>query len=321
MKILKKIAIICAWILVGVAALLAILNIGVTVMYADFFRNSDSAFHIPGLGDGFVPQGFEYLQSENVYLIGGYQKDHSASCIYVQKDGGDATRVQLSNSDGSDYTGHLGGVAVNGDFLYVPGESGIDVFSLTDVLGGEKAAKIGTIPMQYEGDFVTFFDGYLLVGDFYYPEVYETPLDHRVTTPAGDENVAVIAIYQADASQEFGIAPHPIAAISIRDKVQGVGITDDGKIVLSTSYGLASSQLWFYTVDTQRVGTVTLDGQEVPLIYLDSANLTQTATLPPMSEELVCRDGKVYVLFESACAKYFFGNLIRCDRVYAYQPS
>ena len=38
-----------------------------------------------------------------------------------------------------------------------------------------------------------------------------------------------------------------------------------------------------------------------------------------MSEEIVCKDGKVYVLFESACTKYIFGNLIRGDRVYAYE--
>jgi hypothetical protein len=41
--------------------------------------------------------------------------------------------------------------------------------------------------------------------------------------------------------------------------------------------------------------------------------------MPPMSEEVVCRDGKVYVLFESACTKYIYGNLIRGTHVYAYE--
>jgi len=61
-----------------------------------------------------------------------------------------------------------------------------------------------------------------------------------------------------------------------------------------------------------------VDGKEVPLYYLDSANLTRRVDMPPMSEEVVCRDGKVYVLFESACTKYMFGNLIRGTHVYAY---
>ena len=90
-------------------------------------------------------------------------------------------------------------------------------------------------------------------------------------------------------------------------------------MVLSTSYGFASSGLWFYRLDEERQGKRELMGQEVPLYYLDSANLTHSVEMPPMSEEVVCKDGKVYVLFESACSKYIYGNLIRGDKVYAYE--
>ena len=173
--------------------------------------------------------------------------------------------------------------------------------------------------MEYEGDCCTFYDGYRFVGDFYRPEVYETPQDHHVTTPVGDRNPAVIAVYRADEAAEFGLELHPVAAISVREQVQGIGITQDGEIVLSTSYGFASSHLWFYSWDEARQGTLELDGREVPLYYLDSANLTHSVELPPMSEEVVCWDGKVYVLMESACTKYKFGNLIRGTQVFAYE--
>ena len=63
---------------------------------------------------------------------------------------------------------------------------------------------------------------------------------------------------------------------------------------------------------------LTLMEREVPLYHLDSANLTDWVEMPPMSEEVLCKDGKVYVLFESACTKYIYGNLIRGTYVYAY---
>lgn len=320
MKSLKIIAKVLAWILVAVAVLLAVLHIGVTVMYSSFFGNSDAAFRIPGLTTGIVPQGFEYLSEHQIYLMSGYMKDHSAARIYIREANGDTRFVVLKNADGSEYVEHAGGVAVSGEFVYLPGRMGVDVFRLSDILESEEAVCLGKIPMEYDTDCVTFYNGYLLVGDFYYPEAYETPMDHRVTTPAGDENPAVIAVFKADDARELGIDPTPVAAISIRDRVQGFNFVSENQIVLSTSYGFNSSQLWFYTVDTDRQGKLELLGTEVPLIYLDSANLVSSVDMPPMSEEVICMDGKVYVLFESACTKYWYGNLIRGTHVYAYEP-
>ena len=318
MKFWKIAAKVLLWVLIILVAVLAVFHVGVTVMYWDFFGNADSAFRAPGLTTGFVPQGFHYIADHEVYLFSGYMKDHSAARIYIRDANGATRFVELLNADGTAYDEHAGGVTVNGDFVYLPGTMGVDVFRLSEIMAGERAKSIGKLAMEYDGDCCTFYNGYLFVGDFYYPEAYETPEDHRVTTPAGDENPAVIAIYKADPAAEFGIDPQPLAAISIREKVQGIGFTEEGEIVLSTSYGFNDSQLWFYAFDAQRQGSVKLAGNDVPLYYLDSANLTHSVDMPPMSEEVVCKDGKVYVLFESACTKYKFGNLIRGTHVYAY---
>ncbi len=318
MKILKFVRNLLGCILALVLAVLLVLQVGVTLMYRDFFFNADGAFRIPGLHSGVVPQGFHYLADRDVYLMSGYMKDHSSARIYIREADGKTRFVQLQNADGSTYDEHAGGVTVNGDFVYLPGKMGVDVFRLSDILEGETAQMIGKIPGEYDTDCCTFYNGYLFVGDFYHPETYETPADHRVTTPAGDENKAIIAVYKASDTAEFGVEPQPVAAISIREKVQGIGFTEDGKIVLSTSYGFASSGLWFYEPDEARQGSLTLMGSQVPLYYLDSANLTHNVQMPPMSEEVVCMNGKVYVLFESACTKYLYGNLIRGDQVYAY---
>lgn len=319
MKILKIIGKSLAWILAVLAVLVLVLNVGATLRYVNFFGNAKAQFRIPGLTTGFVPQGFDYVQDKNCYLISGYMKDHSASRIYVRYDNGTVHCAELTNTDGTAYSEHAGGVAVNGDYVYLPGSGGVDVFLLSDLLGGEQATSIGQIPMEYDGDFCTFYDGYLFVGDFYHAGVYETPEDHHVTTPTGDANQAVIAVYKVNDLAPFGVDTIPVAAISIREKVQGIGFTEQGQIVLSTSYGLASSFLWYYTFDEAQQGTLTLADTQVPLYYLDSANLIHGVEMPPMSEEVICRDGKVYVLFESACTKYLFGNVIRGTHVYAYE--
>lgn len=318
MKILKIAGKILAVLLTIIIAIVAVLNVGVTFVYPDFFGKSDVAFLIPGLDSGFVPQGFHYLEEQQTFLFSGYMKDHSSARIYIRDADGNVRFTELTNADGLVYATHAGGVTVNGEFVYLPGTLGMDVFRLQDVLTKDQAVSIGKLEMEYDGDCCTFYNGYLFVGDFYYSEIYETPLAHRVTTPAGDENKAIIAVYKADPAAEFGISPEPVAAISIREKVQGIGFTEDGQIVLSTSYGFADSHLWFYDLDEKRQGKLELMGSEVPLYYLDSANLVGSVEMPPMSEEVVCKDGKVYVLFESACTKYLFGNLIRGDRVYAY---
>jgi hypothetical protein len=111
----------------------------------------------------------------------------------------------------------------------------------------------------------------------------------------------------------------PVAAISTPEKVQGMCFISDEELVLSISWSLTDSNLLYYRVDTERVGSVEVLGGQVPLYYLDSENLTKTAIPPPMSEELVYQDGKVLVMCESACNKYIYGKLIRGWQVFGYE--
>ncbi len=317
MKALKITGKILLYVLVGLIVLLLLLRLGVTIRYFDYFNNSKSEFVIPGLNTAFVPQGFDYIERSDTYLICGYMNDDSASRVYVRH-GDDTHHVNLLYADGTPYRKHAGGICHNGAYLYIAGDDGVDVFSLHDVLEGRDAKKLGKILTGHDMAYCSFYDGYLLAGNFYHEKTYETPAHHRITTPAGDANTALITVFKADDDAAFGINPTPVAAFSTRGKVQGICFTSDEEIVLSTSYGVASSHLYRYRIDTLRATTIEVLGGEVPLYYLDSANLTDTITLPPMSEELVYRDGRIYVLCESACNKYFFGKFIRGYQVFAY---
>lgn len=312
-------------ILIGFACLillvLVVLNAGVAFKYWDYFKNTDGSFIIPGLMDNYVPQGFDYIPESDTYLMCGYMSDDTPSRIYVRNAQGKTHHVSLFYSDGSAYLKHAGGICWNGDFVYLAGDYGVDVFSMADVLAGNDCKMLGTIKTGHDMAFCSFYNGYLLAGNFYYPEHYETPDHHRITTPAGDENTSLITIFEADPNEELGVDPMAVAAISAPGKVQGMCFTSDEELVLSISWSLTDSNLQFYDVDMDRMGTVEVLGGDVPMIYLDSENLTKTVVMPPMSEELVYQDGQVLVMCESASNKYIYGKLIRGWRVYGYEIS
>ena len=85
---------------------------------------------------------------------------------------------------------------------------------------------------------------------------------------------------------------------------QGFCVTDNGDIVLSTSWAVADSLFYVYRAENiKQEGTY----KDVPLYVL--GNEDQIIKAPAMSEDLSFSNGKVYTMFESACDKYIFGKL------------
>ena len=80
--------------------------------YPDFAEVSAPGVLIPGLTEGFVPQGIAWLESKRWFVFAGYHTDGRASAlIAVDADSGAVRRqVSLRNTDGTPYTGHAGGV-------------------------------------------------------------------------------------------------------------------------------------------------------------------------------------------------------------------
>ena len=322
MHVLKNILIVTAIVLLSVTMLMAALNAGFRLLYRDFYKNAERDFLIPGLNSGFVPQGFE--DTESGLLISGYMKNKSPSRIYVaEKDGKNAKCVELYYADGRAYTAHAGGVDVWGDYVYLTGDATTEVFLLSDLMDGDGTATvIGEFDPGLDPAWCTVKDDYILMGSFansasddYPPEPTEI-----LPTPAGDTNVSLIKVFKLDKAAPLGIDPKPVAAISTGEKVQGLSFIDDKNLVLSTSYGLGSSQLIFHKIEESNIIITYPDKSgDIPLIYLDSSTVTRTVKAPPMSEELVIRDGYVYIMNESACNKYLFGKFLGQYRCHKYK--
>ncbi len=294
--------------LVGIISLVVVawggLNIAKFAIYSEYYSINENVCKNPGLNDGFVCQGIAANEANNVFIVSGYMKDHSASRLYITDKNNESYFVSLS-SNGKAFKGHAGGVATTGDNIYLASGDTIYTFSLSEVLNSENGAIIDIgegIEVNNQASFVYTDETHLYVGEFHDGENYIT--EHPYQTNDG-KYYAIISRYP------LNDLTTPNKIYSIRNKVQGACFTPDGKVVLSTSYGLTSSVFYVYNEADAVDSGQTLDG--APVYYLN--NCLNEIKGPAMSEDLDYYDGKVITLFESACNKYIFGKFFFANKI------
>ena len=377
---LKKVAlgITVVLIVLFVLAILAVLgfNIYDSIAYGDFYDVANEEFYIPGLMDGYVPQGFDYVKEEKVFIACGYMSNDEASRVYViSEDGDDFYYTELMKKNGDPYKGHTGGIAYWGNYAYITGSDGIDVFYLSDILDEDvkEAANIGTIYTSSPSDcdrcgdvscdehkgnldidpaFCFVYGGFLYTGEYYSDSGYPTPEEHHIKTPSGETNTSLMVAYALAANPDnasnnklgiygqfdkdsFGIMPTPDCAFSLPSLAQGACVAKyerlvDGKmqevekLVVSTSYGISPSNIYFYDLE-KVLGTTTTNevltntyGVTVPLYFICADSLEKTVEAPPMAEEIVYHDGKIWIMNESASNKYIFGKLTTGNTLFSF---
>ena len=296
--LLKAIAIFILAVLCLALLVVGGLNIAKFPIYSEYYSMEEALCKNPGLGDGFVCQGICISEENGVILVSGYMADKSNSRIYVTDLGSNSYYVELTR-EGKKYTGHAGGIALTGDTVYISNGSKLYVFSLTDVLNA-KEGDVVDIGAGYEvnsaASFVYADENYVYVGEFNNPA--ETQKEHIYDTPAGT-NHSIVERYTHDNLET------PDKIYSIGDYAQGVCFTPDGKIVISTSYGLTSSVYYVYDEAAATDSGYTLDG--APVYFLGECE--REVKGPAMGEDLDWYDGRIITLTESASNKYIFGKL------------
>ncbi|MBE6576794.1 MAG: hypothetical protein E7653_01485 [Ruminococcaceae bacterium] len=322
-KIFKWVLRILIALVILVLFALAAFSLGERLTFLSFYSNAEAYQKMPGIFTGYTHQGYTLVKDKNMRLACGYMSNDEASRIYIMPEGSnDYTFVELKNADGSDYTGHTGGIDVYGKYVYITAETGCDLFLFDDVMDGDGVATLTrNIPTFNDPAYCEIKDDVLYVGTFYHAGTYETPASYHMTTPAGDKNTAIITAYDLDPATGLPKSDTPFCIYSTTSFVQGMTFTDDQRIILATSYGLSKSHLLIYDIDKIYTSGTTLEvnGVNVPVMYLDSDCLAEDIIAPPMAEEIIYEDGTIYIMNESASNKYVFGHLTSGRRVYGYK--
>lgn len=297
--------------------------------HRDFFKNADEEFDIPGLDTEFCPQGMTELLGYNKYLISGYMDDGSASRFYViNAETKEVEKFVTLKINGKNYNGHAGGVASYNDSIWtVSYENEVGYafrFKVSDVLNannGDAVELRDKFKTQNRADYVFVHDNFVWVGEFYKPKKYETAIEHHIETRNGEINRAMIYGFEIKENSSNGgiFDTYPAKAISVGDQCQGIAITKDGHFVVSTSYSIPNSKIYYYEdiLNQTAHGTFKPGTKEISLWYLDGKSLINEEEIPSMSEELFVKNDRVYILFESACKKYKLYNRTRLDSVYS----
>ena len=301
--ILKFLLGFVAVLLVFIILVLGWLNLEKVTIYSKFYSSRDVVCKNPGLNDGFVHQGICVDDNSGKILLSGYMADHSASRIYITDTENNSYFVSLLK-DGEAFTGHLGGVAVSGNTVYIASEDAVHILTLSNILNAEKGASLTiekSIAVNNQASYIYSDDTYLYVGEFHDGGQYIT--EHPYETKDGLYH-AIISRYKLDNLEQ------PDKIYSVRDKVQGICFAE-GKIVLSTSYGLNDSVYYIYNEADCIKSEHTLDG--APVYYIN--NLQKEFNGPAMAEGLDFYNGKVITMSESASNKYIFGKFFFANKI------
>lgn len=302
--------------------------------FDDFFAIAEPLHLIPGLAENQIPQGICRSEASDKIYISAYSSIKLASVIMVlDNEGNYIAEYHLKTPGGSNFTGHVGGIAVTDTTLYISnkldndGSYSIAMIPLSELseTGKQDVVIDASVTVPVSPSLLSYSDGILWVGNFYHPlQDYDLSPEMNYTTPNasndGQEYGCYILGYNLSELGDDRMKPADGADYAIPDhvlacpwKIQGM-VCDpvNNIVVLSQSYGRKNnSALLRYSVDltAQADTTVELAGQTLPCFVLDKKRETHNVVALPMTEGLtLTSDRDLYVLFESGANKYADGK-------------
>lgn len=296
----------------------------VPTTYKKFFNDSVAGPVVPGLKQGLIPQGMTYVKEKNWLVISSYRDNKQPSLLSIVDLGtGKLVKTLVMHStDSTPYTGHAGGVTASASHLWVASDNKVYQLDLADVVKAEDGGKAvfkNTFPTETKASYIVYAEGVLWVGEYADGTDYPTSETHYLKNTENKTNKSWAGGYKLDPATDTIAKSQPNAAdgklipdviLSTPDKIQGMEL-HQGSFLLSQSGGRSNdSMLLGYAnplankPDTE----VTVGSTKVPVYLFDGKTRKDAVILPPMSEGLVSRDGKIGVLFESGAEKYSNGS-------------
>lgn len=261
--------------------------------YKKFFDISKKGAPIPGYSGTkeWIPQGLALVPSKNWIIISHYwgNKDNNqASSISItsSKTSKRIKTLYLYESGSKKHTGHVGGLAVSKNHLWVASGKNVYKIPLSTMSSKKDYSNIVMTPyaLGHKASYATYSDGILWIGE--YMDGEDQGGKQCAPGPKGK-----LRGYPLTSSDGFPSNRKATYVWSTPDRIQGAVVTKS-RVVYSQSCGRNNaSKLLIYTRGAKEKAAAT------PL------------TMPPMSENIAMRGNDLYVLFESGARKYRNGAM------------
>lgn len=295
----------------------------VDIQLSEFNKHSEEGFVIPGLYEGFIPQGIFYDEENDIFLISGYYKEKAqpSRVIVVDGDGNFLKSVGCISKKGNMAYGHFGGIAVYKDNVYVATTGVTHVLSLSEIMAAEDDDYVLILEELYTDttcSYVNVYDGVLYIGEFTDINADDIKGATNVyTSKLGEKFYSRCNAFILDEKGVFGIKADkideegnltPDFAVTTPFKVQGMVRLADGSFVFTaSSTAITNSRVYKYKDVTKQEADeiIEVNGCEVPLYYCEAFDKTGCYRVPTFLEEITLyKDGTVYIITESAAALY-----------------
>ncbi|MDR1927110.1 MAG: hypothetical protein LBQ33_00545 [Oscillospiraceae bacterium] len=302
--------------------------------YRSFTSAAQPAFPVPGLAQGYVPQGIVYLAELDCFALSSYFPgggSPSLLSIVDAKSGVLEKSIFLHLPNGNDYTGHAGGLAAWGKHVWVTSDGNAYRLALKDIRKAGDGAALRFREVFSVGNragFAYCTEEVLWIGEFY----ADTPLIDLdpAHTEAASGNSAWCCGFRLNEKKESGLTAKkrldgmvtPDYVLSVPDYVQGMCEAPGGELLLSCSYATQRPAWLLVYPPLARLlaqppkAQVRAGGAKRPLWVLGAENQIKKQIMPPMSEGLALRGEMIYILFESAAAPYRAKAELAADYVF-----
>ena len=277
MKYLKIIVTIPILLIISILLILIIDYIRLNIFYIINKNNYTEIADIQGNKNKYAPQGLTYSEKYNVILQTSYNKNDISMLYVIDFNTGKLIKeLKLIEVDDKDNNKHVGGITTNEEKVWITNDYEVNEYNLEEIINTKenhiKSIKNEKLPNR--GDFCTYKNNTLWIGDFYLKPFYNVPND----TPL---------LYGYDINNlDYN---NPKYTIILPKMVQGMSITDENQFIFTRSYtNLINSELTIYS-------DMTKENKKIKSIKL-----------PPMAEGIFYKDNELYILFENSSDKYFF---------------
>ncbi len=248
-------------------------------------KNITSTYIINGIDDKYVPQGLAIYEDSKIILQTSYNAKGKVSKLYLtdMNSNSKVKELDLYLTTNEPNTGHVSGLALSHDKLWISNNYLLEEYDLNEVLTttDSKIVAKKEYKLKNRGDFCYYKNNILWIGDFYLYPIYKVP-----------NNKPLLLGYDVSKNIDF---ENPIYKIEIPALVQGMTMDDNNNFIFSKSYSnFLNSRIAIYENHTKNTNEYKITKE----------SLIRKFVIPPMSEGLIYHSNKLYVLFESGSDKY-----------------